>query len=30
VRRNTHPPSSEGTFLVHTPLPDVVRLRIEA
>jgi hypothetical protein len=30
VRRNTHSPSSEGTFLIHTPLTDVIRLRIEA
>jgi hypothetical protein len=30
VRRNTHPPSSGGTFLIHTPLPDIVCLRIEA
>jgi hypothetical protein len=25
-----HSPSSGGTFLIHTPLPDVVHLRIEA
>jgi hypothetical protein len=25
-----HPPSSEGTFLIHTPPLDIVRLRIEA
>jgi hypothetical protein len=30
VRRNTHHPSSGGTFLIHTPLPDAVHLRIEA
>jgi GH15 family glucan-1,4-alpha-glucosidase len=30
VRRNTHHRSSGGTFLIHTPLPDAVHLRIEA
>ena len=30
VRRNTHHPSSGGTFLIHTPLPNAVHLRIEA
>ena len=30
MRRNTHHPSSGGTFLIHTPLPDAVHLRIEA
>ena len=25
-----HSPSSGGTFLIHTPLPDAVHLRIEA
>ena len=30
MRRNTHHPSSGGTFLIHTPLPDTVHLRIEA
>jgi hypothetical protein len=30
VRRNTHHRSSGGTFLIHTPPPDPVHLRIEA
>ena len=30
MRRNTHSPSSEGTFLIHTPLSSTVHLRIEA
>ena len=30
MRRNTHSPSSGGTFLVHTPLTSDVHLRIEA
>jgi hypothetical protein len=30
VRRNTHSPSSGGTFLIHAPHSDAVYLRIEA
>ena len=30
VRRNTHHPSSGGTFLIHAPLSNAVHLRIEA
>src|SRR4051794_36107580 len=30
VRRNTHSPSSGGTFLTPAPLPEAVHLRIEA
>jgi hypothetical protein len=30
VPRNTYRPSSEGTFLVHTPITSAVRPRIQA